>query len=110
MLEQAVRDNNKDSAEVSADPTVPTHTMPTGNTNAAPQLAHSSTMQEPHTSCMYVSHPLDVDSCLAGVAGSLYASLTDNHNVQTQLYIYIYDYISQRCATCAYCRSLCWSA
>jgi len=47
MLEQAARDNNRDSAEVSADPTVPTHTMPTGNTNTAPQLAHSSTMQEP---------------------------------------------------------------
>ena len=35
MLEQAVRDNNRDSAEVSAEPT---QTMPTGNTNTAPQL------------------------------------------------------------------------
>ena len=49
MLEQAVRDNNRDSAEVSAEHT---QTMPTGNTNTAPQLDDFfsftvSTMQEP---------------------------------------------------------------
>ena len=49
MMEQAVRDNNRDPAEVSADLT---QTMPTGNTGTAPQLDDffsftASTMQEP---------------------------------------------------------------